>query len=80
MCDGLLDCVGGTDEVDCGHSKILHCYESNYCYVWKAVGNVFVAVRVEIDHMILSCILITLLCLKHCSTEPLPGVVLVCAA
>ena len=49
VCDGLLDCVGGTDEVDCGPSKILHCHESNYCYVWKAVGDVFVAVRVEID-------------------------------
>ena len=44
VCDGVLDCVGGTDEVDCGPSKILHCHESNSCHVWKAVGDVFVAV------------------------------------
>ena len=44
MCDGVQDCVGGTDEMNCGPSKILHCHESNYCYVWKDIGHVFVAV------------------------------------
>ena len=40
VCDGVQDCVGGTDEVNCEFCKILHCYESNYCYSWKDVGSV----------------------------------------
>ena len=29
MCDGYWDCSGGTDEVDCGFGKTLHCCDSN---------------------------------------------------
>ena len=29
VCDGYWDCSGGTDEVDCGFGKTLHCCDSN---------------------------------------------------
>ena len=30
MCDGIQDCVGGTDEVNCGLRKsFINCYDAN---------------------------------------------------
>ena len=40
VCDGIQDCVGGTDEVNCGLGKTFISYASNDCYIWKDVGNV----------------------------------------
>ena len=41
MCDGVQDCVGGTDEVNCGLRKTFIAVNVMNCYVWMGVGNVF---------------------------------------
>ena len=73
MCDGILDCAGGTDEVDCGFCKTF--IAMHLIYVWKNVWSWLSQVE------ILSCILIALLHFKHCSAELLllPRVVFICA-
>ena len=43
MCDSYQDCVGGTDEMNCGPSKTLHCCELNCCDR-KAVDDVLICV------------------------------------
>ena len=40
VCDGIQDCVGGTDEVNCGHGKTCWMHVSCFRFFCKQHGDI----------------------------------------